>query len=106
MGLALLNPCIHELYQTFNEGLNFQTVWFDSRWLAILATTSGSLELTVSSTAFFRSDSDHSYTREGIRSKLIEKKSLGTRQDSCKNLNERCSSAYHCFKMINYIAHI
>ena len=39
---------------------------FDARWLAVLATTSGSLELTVSSTAFFRSDSDHSSTREGI----------------------------------------
>lgn len=45
MWLLLLNPCINELYQTFNEGLNFQTLCFDSRWLPTLGTTtSGSLK--------------------------------------------------------------
>lgn len=47
MWLLLLNPCINELYQTFNEGLNFQTLCFDSRWLPTLGTTtSGSLKET------------------------------------------------------------
>lgn len=34
MWLLLLNPCIHELYQIFNEGLNVQTLGFDSKVVA------------------------------------------------------------------------
>lgn len=64
--LLLLNPCIKELYQAFNEGLNFHTVWFDTRSLTILSTTTGSSEETDSFPAIFGSASDDSYTREGI----------------------------------------